>query len=102
MQIASVLLCLILFIIVVVVLMIFFLVSQKKDAQPAEAQSAKRIQHRSKAWMAYAIVALLLALWSIIAALFFLAIVWLMRQNPAPGSSSTISDTEKRTARRVY
>ena len=102
MQIASVLLCLILFVIVVAVLMIFFLVSRKKDAQPTEEQSAKRIQHRSKAWMAYIVIALFLAIWSIIAALFFLAVVWIMRKNPTPNSSSTVGDNQKGIARRVY
>lgn len=55
-----------------------------------------------KSWRVYIVIALILALWSIVAALFFLTVVWILRQNPDPGSSVEVGRTEKSTARRVY
>jgi vacuolar-type H+-ATPase subunit I/STV1 len=55
-----------------------------------------------KSWLPYVGIALLLAIWSIWGALFFLTVVWLIRQNPGAGTDFTVSENEKKTARRVY
>jgi hypothetical protein len=48
------------------------------------------------------IISLVIALWTIWGALFFLAVVWLMRQNPGADSSFTITENEKKSARGIY
>ena len=55
-----------------------------------------------KSWIVYIVIAFILAFWSIVAALFFLGVVWIMRQNPDPDSGLGVGSTEKSTARRVY
>lgn len=76
--------------------------NNKKKVQPSEGQSAKPSAKVSRAWIGYVAIALILTLWSIFAALFFLAIVWVMRQSPKPGSVFTIGNNDKSTTRRVY
>ena len=53
-------------------------------------------------WILYLVPALLLAIWTIWGALFFIVVVFLMRQNPGSDSSSMVGENEKKTARRVY
>ena len=55
-----------------------------------------------KSWIVHIVIAIILAFWSIVAALFFLGVVWIMRQNPNPDSGLLVGSTEKSTARRVY
>jgi hypothetical protein len=47
-------------------------------------------------------ISLVIALWTIWGALFFLVVVWLMRQNPGADSSFTITEKEKKWARGIY
>jgi hypothetical protein len=102
MSIASTLLCLTLIVIVAATLLIILLVNGKKEVPATAQKSPKRINTRWKAWLAYIVIALILAIWSVVAALFFLAVVWIMRLNPGPDSSSTVGAAEKKTALRVY
>jgi hypothetical protein len=53
-------------------------------------------------WIVPIVVALILAIWTIWGALFFLAVMWLMRQNPGTDSNFKVSENEKNTAKRVY
>lgn len=53
-------------------------------------------------WILPLFLALILAVWTIWGALFFLAVVWLMGQNPGSGTSFKVSENEKNTAKRVY
>jgi hypothetical protein len=53
-------------------------------------------------WILPLFLALILAVWTIWGALFFLAVVWLMRQNPGSGTNFKVSENEKNTAKRVY
>src|SRR4030095_8366589 len=53
-------------------------------------------------WILSLFRALILAVWTIWGALFFLAVVWLMRQNPGSGTNFKVSENEKNTAKRVY
>jgi hypothetical protein len=70
--------------------------------QVASAGTARRPRRSWQSWLPYFGIALLLAIWTILAALFFLAVVWLMRQSPGPGTEFKVGENEKRTARRVY
>src|SRR5688572_20928278 len=47
-------------------------------------------------------ISLVIALWTIWGALFFLVVVWIMRQNPGADSYSTITENEKKLARGIY
>lgn len=85
-----------------VALWIFVRANRKKDAQASTDGPVKRSAQGWKSWIGYVGVALLLCLWSIVAAFFFLAVVWILRQNPLPDSILHIGDIEKRTARRIY
>jgi hypothetical protein len=74
-----------------------------KETQPASSTGTARRPRRSwQSWLPYFGIALLLAIWTIWAALFFLAVVWLMRQPPGAGTEFKVGENEKKTARRVY
>jgi len=64
--------------------------------------TAKPARKDWKSWLPYFGIALILAIWTIWGAVFFLVVVWLMRQNPGVGSDLAVSENEKKTARRVY
>ena len=53
-------------------------------------------------WLLYFGIAFLIAIWTALGGLFFLAVVWVLRMNPSSDASFTISDNEKKTARRIY
>ena len=53
-------------------------------------------------WLPYLFLALIVAIWTFWGALFFIVVVFLMRQNPGSDSSATVGENEKKTARRVY
>jgi hypothetical protein len=55
-----------------------------------------------RTWIPALILASALATRTIWGALFFIVVVFLMRQNPGPDSSATVGENEKKTARRVY
>lgn len=57
-----------------------------------------------KVWLLYAGVALVISLWTIAGALFFLGVVWILRLDPKPYSKETPFplDVEKKTARILY
>lgn len=67
--------------------------------KPVTTQPPKR---SSRHWIAYLVIALILALWSILGAAFFLLVVWIALQNPPADMISAVGKTEKSTARRVY
>ena len=74
-----------------------------KDAQNGSSREATKPASRPwQSWMLYLGIALVMAIWTIVGAVFFLLIVWLMRQNPAAGSDFQIGNNEKKTARRAY
>ncbi|MEP7134400.1 MAG: hypothetical protein ABI904_05660 [Chloroflexota bacterium] len=53
-------------------------------------------------WLLPIGIALILMFWTIAGALFFLAVVWLLRTNPGSDTSFTVSNNDKKTAQRVY
>lgn len=70
-----------------------------------EEQKEKPRHPQKTGWQgpfAFILISLVIALWTIWGALFFLAVVWLMRQNPGADSSFTITENEKKSARGIY
>src|SRR5260221_744139 len=57
---------------------------------------------KKKNWLIPIIIACLIGIWSALAGLFFIAVVWLLRLNPGADASITLSDNEKKIARRIY
>ena len=87
--------------------LIYMLVKPKKNTskvtQNSLANELQKTQRRNwQIWILYFVIALIIAYWTIWGALFFLAVVWVLRTNPGSDASLTISDNEKKTARRVY
>ena len=75
------------------------------DRLPTEQQKEKPRKRQNTGWQspfAFISIALVIALWTIWGALFFLAVVWMMRQNPGADSSFTITEKEKKSARGIY
>ena len=87
----------------VAALFIFTVMSGKnKDSLTAADKPVKQSNKGWKSWIAFLGIALFIVLLTIWGALFFLAVVWVMRQNPKRDSSFVVSDVEKNTAKRLY
>src|SRR5258706_2930373 len=87
--------------------LIYMLVKPKKNTSKAtqntSSNDSQKTQRRNwQIWILYFVIALIIAYWTIWGALFFLAVVWVLRTNPSSDASLTISDNEKKTAQRVY
>ena len=96
-------LCIFIAIILVAIGVWLFASSHKKkisDSQPVV--SANGVPRKKKYWILPIVIALILAFWTIWGALFFLGVVWVLRKNPDPAASFSITDNEKKTARRIY
>src|SRR5262245_29958234 len=77
--------------------------SKPKEAQSKSSPGSAKTSGKSwKSWLPYIGIALLLAIWTIWAALFFLLVIWLLRQSPGSGADFKVSENEKKTAKRVY
>ena len=72
------------------------------DLQSASARAVKRTGKGWQSWIGFVGISLVLAMWTLWGALLFLAVVWLLRQNPEPDASFIISDSERKTAKVVY
>ena len=92
-----------------------FAVSETKNHTPQKTAAADRLRTEDQkeqprkrqhtGWQspfAFISIALVIALWTIWGALFFLTVVWIMRQDPGADSSFTITEKEKKSARRIY
>jgi hypothetical protein len=77
---------------------------KSKEAPAASAAGpATRLRHKDwRSWLPYIVVALMLAIGTIWGALFFITVVWLLRQDPGAGTDFNAGENEKKTARRVY
>src|SRR6266516_2742700 len=73
-----------------------------KDSKATSNKLARQPTRDRKIWILYVGIALFIALWTSWGALFFLTVVWVMRQDPNPDSSFAIGNNDKKTARRVY
>jgi hypothetical protein len=90
---------------VVVLLMFMVMSGDNKDARTASdrpVNPGNKGNQGWKSWIAFLGIALLIAFWTIWGALFFLAVVWVLRQNPERASSYTVSADEKTIASRTY
>ena len=75
------------------------------DHLPTEEQKEKLRTRQNTGWQspfAFISMALVIALWTIWGALFFLAVVWILRQNPGVDSSFTVTENEKKSAKGIY
>jgi hypothetical protein len=72
------------------------------DVSSSTARRAKPSKGGWRSWIGYVGLSLVISLWSIYAGLFFLMIVWILRQDPLHNSLLTLGDKDKSTARRVY
>jgi len=57
---------------------------------------------KKKNWFIPIIIACIIGIWSALAGLFFFAVVWVLRLDPGADASFTISNNDKKTAKRVY
>jgi len=57
---------------------------------------------RRMSWLIYFGIAFIIAIWTALGALFFLAFVWVLRMNPNSDISFTLGRNDPKTARRVY
>jgi hypothetical protein len=80
-----------------------FRTNQKKDHNiPTEAVRKPPRQFWKK-WTTHFIIAfILLVFWTVVVALFYLAVAWVLMQDPDPDSHFKVEQREKSTARRVY
>ena len=84
-------------------LVVFMVQSGNKEASQPVSQKPRRRPNQSwLSWFTYISLSLIIAIWTIWGALFFLAVVGIMRQNPEADSSHALGENEKKTARRVY
>ncbi|SRR6266498_3029001 len=87
-------------VVIIVVLALGRLTFSGKKKKLATTPSGKA----SRSWILYFAITLILAIWTIWAALFFFAVVWLLRQDPKPYSKEIPlpTNTEKKTAGLLY
>jgi hypothetical protein len=75
------------------------------DGLRTEEQKERSRKRQNTGWQrpfAFIGISLVIALWTIWGALFFLAVVWIMGQNPRADSSFTITENEKKSTRGIY
>jgi hypothetical protein len=70
-----------------------------QDPNEAPVKSAKP---KRMSWLLYFGIAFLIAIWTALGALFFLAVVWVLRRNPGSDVSFSLGKNDKKTAQRVY
>ena len=64
---------------------------------PVESEKPKRM-----GWLLYFGIAFIIAIWTALGGLFFLAVVWVLRMNPNADASYAITKNDKKTAQYVY
>jgi len=84
-------------------LVIFFFTSSNKPKPQTETVKPENQRNSGwRSWILYFVMALVLTIWTSWGALFLLAVVWVLRLNPSSDASFTLSNNEKKTARRIY
>ena len=73
-----------------------------EDHQAPNKAPVKSAKPKHMAWLLYFGIAFIIAIWTALGGLFFLAVVWVLRMNPGSETSYTLTINEKKTARRVY
>ena len=92
-------------ILVIVIVAAVVLVKMLLKPNPDESKNTAKIPSKNQTWQSWlipAVVALLLAIWTILGALFFLAVVWVLRMNPGSDISFTLKNNEKNAAQLIY
>ena len=74
----------------------------KTDTQRIPSRPSRSTHQGWQSWIGLIGISLVIAMWTLWGALFFLAVVWLLRQNPEPDASFTLSDSDRKTAKIVY
>ena len=95
-------LAVIVFLAFIALLIIIIMPNNKKDIQSTSNKVHKRRNNAWQNWFALISFSLVIAMWTLLGAVFFLVIVWLLRRNPEHTSSATLSDQEKKSARGIY
>lgn len=86
-----------------VVLLILIIQSGSKKDSPGITVISRRSQAKGwQSWIGFIGLSLVIAMWTLWGAVLFLSVVWLLRQNPEPDASFTLSDSDKKTAKIVY
>ena len=86
--------------VVAVILLSRLATSGKQDIPKRKRMEEPKPKRMS--WLWYFGIAFFIALWSVIGALFFLAVVWVLRMDPKPDVSFILGKNDKKTAQRVY
>ena len=71
--------------------------NQDLNELPVKSAKPKRM-----GWLLYFGIAFIIAIWTALGALFFLAVVWVLRLNPGSDVSFALGKNDKKTAQRVY
>lgn len=99
-------LCIGVIVIAATVALVYLLTHPKGNINAPQKLLASEPQKQPKRnwqiWILYFGIAIVLAIWTIWGALFFLAIAWVLRTNPSPDASFTLNNNDKKTARRIY
>ena len=101
--------CLAMIVFLAVIALVFVMLEsgRREKSQPipppaGTAMNETKNQTLQQRTSVFIIISLVIALWTIWGALFFLAVVWIMRQNPGADSSFTITENEKKSAMGIY
>jgi hypothetical protein len=73
-----------------------------EDPQAVIEETTPSAKPKRMGWLLYFGIAFLIAFWSALGALFFLAVVWVLRLKPGTTATFTLSKDDQKTARRVY
>ena len=95
-------LAMIMFLVFVVLLILSIRPGDKKDSQSSVSSRGRSPNKGWQSWIGFIGISLVIAMWTVWGALFFLAIIWFLRQNPEPDASFTLRDSERKTAKIFY
>lgn len=95
-------LAMIVFLALVALVIVILNSGSKEETQTTAEKLRRRTNTGWQSTFAFISISLVIALWTVWGALFFLAVVWMMRQNPGVDSSFTITEKEKKLARGIY
>lgn len=73
-----------------------------EEPQAVIEETTPSAKPKRMGWLLYFGIAFLIAIWSVLGALFFLAVVWVLRLKPGTTATFTLSKDDQKTARRVY